>query len=562
MSLRAVHLLAWTALVVLALAPLVAILSQALTPQGGTLPLLTALGEPSLLRPALNTVLLGLLVALFSLLFGAALAGAEALARPRTMSVLYPLVLVPYLLPPYLMATAWNALLQPHGLVYLVFGAQPEWTTALLYSLPGIALVMASHLAPLAYLLFRGYQQGRSQRALWSARVHGASPLYAFRRVVLPDFLPVIAAVFLITFIAGIEEYGAPAVLGGYANLTVLTTEVQKATGVWPIDLGRAASLSVLLLVLASAAWLPFRRLSQQRTSTASLPPPVRATSLWSSAVFAAYGLVAAVLPVAAVVTLAFMRAQTNGLRAGNFTFAHFAALADPSGDARGALLTSLQLAVETTLLALTLAFVVAYALRRGGRGAAVLDLLAALPSAAPGLVVAVGIILLWNAPWNPLPVYNHLAILVVGYAVVVFPTALRYAQLGLAKIPRRWEWAAAVHGADPLRTLGRVVLPLARPALLAGAPIVFGLAMRELVMSIMLQPPGTFTISTYVLAQFEQGEIGNAMAMAVTGVLSSAAIIGVFEFFVTPAGGVADEGPAPAASKDTAAWKPQSAAT
>jgi iron(III) transport system permease protein len=287
------------------------------------------------------------------------------------------------------------------------------------------------------------------------------------------------------------------------------------------------------LLVLASGAWVPFRALSRKRTSEATVVRRPERRSPWGSAAFLLYGLVTAALPVAAVIVVAFMQAQTNGLRPDNFTTSHFAAIFTLDADARDALRTSLQLAFETTAVTLVLGFIVAYALRLGGPANAILDLVASLPGAAPGIVLAVGIIFIWNAAWNPLPVYNHTAILLVGYTTVVFPTALRYAQIGLAKIPKRWEWAASIHGSAPLRTLWKIVIPLVRPALFAAAPILFGLAMRELVMSIMLLPPGTQTISTYVMLKYEQGDIGDAMAMAVTGVLTSAALIGTFEHTV-----------------------------
>jgi iron(III) transport system permease protein len=523
---RGVRVTAWTALAILAIAPLAALL-------GRGAPFLAAIVHQNAFPAAtLNSIALGLLVALFSLLLGAGLAAVDAAAPPAGRAFLFPLVLIPYLLPPYLTGMAWNALLQPNGLVFLATGLQPVWATALLYSLPGIALVMAAHLYPLVFLLFRGYQQHRSPRLLWSARVHGATPGYAFLRVIVPDVLPVVAAAFLLTFIAGIEEYGVPSVLGGYAGITVLTTQVQRVIAVWPIDLGQGAAYSLVLLVLAAGAWIPFRILSQGRTTDASAPRGSRRTSRWGSCAFALCGFVTAVVPVGAVVVLSLMRAETNGLRASNFTLAHFAAIAAPESGAGSALWTSLQLAFETTLVAGALGFIVAYALRLAGRGTVALDLTAALPNAAPGIVLAVGIILVWNAPGNPLPVYDHLSILLLGYTTVVFPTALRYAQVGLAKVPQRWEWAAAVHGAGPARAVWNIVLPLARPALLAGAPILFGLAMRELVMSIMLQPPGVQTISTFVLTQFEQGNSGDAMAMAIAGIFTSAVLIGAFEFY------------------------------
>jgi iron(III) transport system permease protein len=49
---------------------------------------------------------------------------------------------------------------------------------------------------------------------------------------------------------------------------------------------------------------------------------------------------------------------------------------------------------------------------------------------------------------------------------------------------------------------------------------------MRELAASILLQPPGTQVISTYVYAQFDQGNVNDGMALAVVGIGSTLLVL------------------------------------
>ncbi|MDE3240618.1 MAG: hypothetical protein KGN33_16780, partial [Paracoccaceae bacterium] len=116
----------------------------------------------------------------------------------------------------------------------------------------------------------------------------------------------------------------------------------------------------------------------------------------------------------------------------------------------------------------------------------------------------------------------------VVSYLTVTFPYALRYAQIGLAAAGGNLNAVGSVHGAGPLYRLRTITLPLALPALVGAASVVFALSMRELVTSVMLQPPGTEVVSTYVMNQFLQGDVGDGMAMAVVGVFSSAILLGL----------------------------------
>lgn len=70
--------------------------------------------------------------------------------------------------------------------------------------------------------------------------------------------------------------------------------------------------------------------------------------------------------------------------------------------------------------------------------------------------------------------------------------------------------------------------MPLLWPHCLGGAILIFSIAFRELVGSVLLRPPGMQTVSTFILREFDQGNpaAGTAMGMiAVTAALLSITI-------------------------------------
>ncbi|MDN8849053.1 iron ABC transporter permease, partial [Staphylococcus aureus] len=53
-------------------------------------------------------------------------------------------------------------------------------------------------------------------------------------------------------------------------------------------------------------------------------------------------------------------------------------------------------------------------------------DFLAVAPDTVPGIVLAIGFILLWNAPWLPWSPYGTMGILVMAFTVLFLPMAVQ----------------------------------------------------------------------------------------------------------------------------------------
>ena len=102
---------------------------------------------------------------------------------------------------------------------------------------------------------------------------------------------------------------------------------------------------------------------------------------------------------------------------------------------------------------------------------------------------------------------------------------------------------AARVAGASSVQTLTHVLLPLMAPSLIAAMMLVFAIASRELVASIMLAPAGVRTVGTFVFAQFEQGSVQTGMAMSTIAIAITTTILLAVNLWLARQGGSAFSG-------------------
>ena len=102
----------------------------------------------------------------------------------------------------------------------------------------------------------------------------------------------------------------------------------------------------------------------------------------------------------------------------------------------------------------------------------------------------------------------------------------MRYAHAALRQIGQALEAAAFVHGAGFWTTLRRIVLPLLGPSVGAAMLLVFAIASRELVASLLLAPTGMQTVSLFIWRQFDQGSVGQGMAMSLVAIGATCALV------------------------------------
>ena len=196
----------------------------------------------------------------------------------------------------------------------------------------------------------------------------------------------------------------------------------------------------------------------------------------------------------------------------------------------------TLALAAGVTVAAVAAGLVVAWAARTQGSGinrARWQARVATLGYAVPGTVLAIGLLtpaLAFDAAlatafgWQGLPLMAAGVVLVVACTIRFLAMPVGGIEAGLSRIPPAIEQASRLLGETTGGTLRRVHLPLLRPALAAGALLVFVDAMKEFPATLLLRPANFDTLATWLYAEaargtYEEGAIA-ALAIVLAGLL------------------------------------------
>lgn len=486
---------------------------------------IATLNDSALIGMAGNTILLGACVVVVSALVAVPLGVFRALYKVPLAPLWDVLLLVPFMIPPYIATLGWIMTLQPRGYLQQILGFN---LAPFLFSLAGMTVVMAFNTFPVVYFAVSRTVEAVGARYADVGRVFGASPTKAFWRITLPLSAPGLAASLMLVFAAAIEEYGTPAALGRRAGFQVLVTGIDLRITDWPIDLPGASIMSLLLVTLSLVTFLGQRWILAKRSyQTVNGKPQAKdKRSLGSMTVpvviaFAVVSFLATGVPLLSILATALSRTISGGLALENISLANFIDVFSNSAGALGALATSFSLGIGTALITGAIGVMAAYTVVKTKiSGRVAIDVMTILPNALPGIVVAVGLILAWNMPWLPATPYNTAFILLLAYCCILLPQPMRYATAAFQQIGDNLEAAARVFGASSFTAFRRILLPLVFPSLASAMLLVFALASRELVASVVVAPVGTQTIATFIWRQFEQGSIGLGMAMAFIAIL------------------------------------------
>ncbi|MDM9627329.1 iron ABC transporter permease [Rhizobium sp. S152] len=526
---------AWLAIAglsVIVAVPFIAIVLQGIFPDlgqgsfsGPFSALFATLGDSALIGMAGNTILLGGCVVIASALVAVPLGVIRALYRVPLAPLWDVLLLVPFMIPPYIATLGWIMTLQPRGYLEQLAGFN---LAPFLFSLFGMTMVMAFNTFPVVYFAVSRTVEAVGARYADVGRVFGATPARAFWRITLPLSAPGLVASLMLVFAAAIEEYGTPAALGRRAGFQVLVTGIDLRISDWPIDLPGAAILSILLVALSLVAFLLQRWILSRRSyQTVGGKPlardkrPLGAYKVPVVIAFAVVSFLATGLPLLAILMTALSRTISGGLAFDNLSLDNFAAVFSNSAGAVEALGNSFSLGIGTAVITGLIGVVAAYTVvKTRMRGRIAIDIMTILPNALPGIVVAVGLILAWNMPWLPATPYNTGLILLLAYCCILLPQPVRYTVAAFQQIGDSLEAAARVSGASGATAFRRILLPLVFPSLASAMLLVFALASRELVASVVVAPVGMQTIATFIWRQFEQGSVGLGMAMAFVAIL------------------------------------------
>lgn len=520
-------------LLVLVAAPLVSVLVTAVTGYRGEESALQSLLRPEMLRVIRNTVWLSVLVVLFATLFAAPLAFFRAWTPMRRAGWVEVLVMVPFMTPPFAAAMAWMDFTRLRGVADMLLG--PTLGDAVRYAINsvwGMGFIMAAELFPFLYLILRNAFASIPASQLEMAQVAGASRWQQFSRVVVPAVVGPYSLGVLIVFIKAAGEFGTPVTLGNAIGYEVLVSSIYQDVTIDPLNFSKAAASSSVLFTLGVMAWAIQQWAGRGvlatggRVARAVNLRPSRSMMALAWVYTAVVFTLSVFIPYISIILAAMTILRSKPPTLDNLTFDYFhIVLTMPSG--QEALTRSIVLGAigATTAVILALAVTV-FTMRSRRWPARASDFLAVAPDTVPGIVLAIGFILLWNSPKLPFTPYGSQLILVMGFTVLFVPMAVQNIKTSAAAMSPTLSEASAVAGATSWQTFTRVTLPMLAPGIFAGWLLAFFVGIRELVMSSLIRPTRINLLAPWIMNQFEQGHRAEAMAMTLIGVGTSTAVL------------------------------------
>ncbi len=411
----------------------------------------------------------------------------------RGKNILQGLILVPMVLPPFVGAIGMKQMFARFGSINLLL-----MRTGLIEQpidffggggFLGVVILEVLHLYPIMYLNVAAALSNIDPSLDEAARNMGSSGLRLFRTITFPLMLPGYFAGAIIVFIWAFTDLGTPLV---FNFRQVISVEIFNSIA----DINEnpvAYALVVLVIVLTIFFFYLAKRVlggqkvemvsrghvaGAQRTATPGLTAGIWAIMLLVTGI--------ALLPHISIILTSFADRWFMTVLPESTTLSHYGMVFEHPLSS-SSIRISLLLSVFSTILDIVVGVAIAYLLVRTSipfKG--VLDGLAMLPLALPGLVLAFGYLAGYSGTFLdarhfPLP------LLVIAYGVRRLPYMVRAAYAGFQQTSVVLEEAAQNLGASRFRSVWQITFPLILANLVAGGVLCFSFAMLEVSDSLIL---------------------------------------------------------------------------
>lgn len=439
------------------------------------------------------------------------------------------LILVPMILPPFVGAIGFQQMFGQYGAINELFHLGPvDWLGKSRYF--GVVALQALGLYPILYLNVAAALANIDPAMEEAAENLGCHGFRKFRKITLPLMMPGLFAGGTLVFIWSFTELGTPLIMNYTRCAPVQVFDALKEIGSNPFPYALVFVMLVTSCLLYAAGKLALGGKAYAMQSKAATVSGAMPGGWGVTLVFA--GVTAfALLPHLGVVFTSFCQpgAWYRSVLPAEWTTANYVEALGHNmtvSSIRNSLVYSALAVGLNIVLGVAIAFVV---VRSDLRVRGVLDGLAMLPLAVPGLVLAFGYLAIssrmcnwewvkaspaWQAVFDVRT--NPTLFLVIAYAVRRLPYMVRAAVAGLQQTSVTLEEAAANLGATPWTTARRITLPLITANLIAGVLLAFSFSMLEVSDSLMLaQRADFFPITKTIYELFQLIGTGKYVAAA-----------------------------------------------
>jgi iron(III) transport system permease protein len=430
------------------------------------------------------------------------------------------IAILPILSPPFVVAISYIMLFGKRGLItYQLFGLNLN-----IYGWQGLLLVQTVSFFPYAYLLIKNILSSISPNLEYAAQNLGSSRWQVFRNIVFPLARPGVAGAALLVAISVLADFGNPIIIAG--NYTLLPTEAYMQIVGW-YNLPAASVLATVLIIptvllfVLQQFWVNGRKYTTITGKSTNLKP--MAPSRFEKWFFNIFCYVFGGLIVLIYGTLfwgAFSKVWGVdwSLTLKNFQFV---------GLHLHEVFNSIYFSFVASIGCAIFATITAYLVQRKKVAIInpVLDFLATLPGAIPGVFLGIGFIFAFNNP--PFVLTGSAAIIILAFLFWNLPMGYRAGVAAMQQLDVSIEKASLNLGANHFHTFRRIVLPLLKTTFLATFTMAFLRSVTNLSIVIFLSSSKTVVGTVSILSLVNDGAWSGAAAM--TTVLIAVAMLVLF---------------------------------
>lgn len=473
----------------------------------------------------MNSLYVAVMSAIFAALIAVPLAYFTVRFDFRGALLIQTLGVLPLIMPPFVGAVALQLIFGRSGTLNLLLNDAFGFTLPIMEGLNGVIFVEAIHYFPFILMNLTVALRNIDGAMEEAAMNLGCKGWRLFWRVIFPLGLPGFVAGASLVFVKVFDDLGTPLVMG---QTNMLAPQAYLRITQVGLEDPMGYVISVLMIVFSigamviSARALKGRDFSTLQKGGASIQR--RQLSPFESAL--AYLWIGVILlitlsPHLGVLLLSFAKVWSFSPLPDAYTLEHYATVfQDASGMIQNTLIYCGLAAGLDVLLGVTIAYLI---LRTQLPARQWLDWIATASLAVPGIVLAIGFLRMFKGvtvPGTDVLLTGTWVAIMLAYAVRRLPYALRSCMAALQQVHISLEEAAESVGANKMRSIRRVLVPLMTGGILAGFVTSFITAAVELSATIMLVSADSQAPMSYGIYLYMQSVAGRGPGAAL-GVLA-----------------------------------------
>ena len=486
-----------------------------------------------LIKPLINSLVIGVCVSVCAILLGSILAWLMVRSDLPFKKFFSLAVIIPYMIPSWCKSQAWLSMFKTArlggapGFMASLGLDVPEW---LAYGPVAIIIVLTLHYYDYTYLLVSSALNSINSELEEMGEIQGAGKAMILRKITLPLVLPAILSAVILTFSKAIGTFGTINYLGSPVQYYTLSSQLYMNINSRDTQTGFA--MAILMIIIASIAVFVNQKLIGSRKSYATIGGkggrstliglgkvgrPVITAALF---VFFAVGII---MPIVILVMESFMLKE--GIYSlDNFTLHYWIGESNPqimeglpgifkNDEFINSLFNSLRLTLVNGVFGTIFGQLLGYitAKGRGRLHGKLVEQLVFIPYLIPSVAFGGIYLSMFSQPQQIFGVtlvpalYGTFALLTLVSVVKHLPFAARAGTSNMLQISGELEEAATIEGAGFFRRFVKIVFPLSKGGFISGFMLIFVSIMKELDLIILIMTPTTSTLP-YLAFRYQNG--------------------------------------------------------